>query len=420
MNTILQQRTPPLSMDAPRKMPHSSLATEPDELVPDFSLVLGGPLFQLCRRMHLAGDRLELLHRQALFITLAAWSPLLFLALLEGHALGTGIKIPFLHDIEAHARFLVALPVLIMAELIVHRRISPLVQRFIERGIVAGKDVPRLYAAVNSALRLRNTFGIEGTLLVVVYTLGLWIWRSQVALGEPSWYAMGEAKHLHLTLAGYWYVLVSIPIFQFILLRWYVRLAIWFWLLWQISRLNLHLSAAHPDQAGGIGFIGKGSYAFAPLLFSQGTLLSGLIASRVLYDGQTLLTFKMEAVGFVVFFVLMILGPLVMFTPHLSNALRRGSAEYGLLANRYVFAFEDKWLRVPDLNVSTMIGSSDVQSMADMVNLYSDVRKMRLVPFGSDDITRLAITTVAPLLPLSLTIFSVPQLLKFLVKIVFH
>ena len=225
--------------------------------LPDFSLVLGGPLFQLFRRTHLSGDVLELPHRRVLIAALFAWLPLLFLSVLERHAIGGAIKIPFLHDIEANVRFLVALPVLIVAELVVHKRISPLVRRFVERRIVVAEDSPRFNAAVNSALHVRDSIAAELTLLVLIYTVGLWFWRSQVALGDPTWYAMPDSQQLHLTLAGYWYAFVSIPIFQFILLRWYMRLGIWFRLLWQISRLNLHLSAAHPDRAGGIGFLGK-------------------------------------------------------------------------------------------------------------------------------------------------------------------
>ena len=404
------------TLTLPDPLPVIEITQDPPEL----SLVLGGPLFQLCRRTHLSGDSLELLPRETLVITLIAWLPLLLLSVIEGHAMGGAIKIPFLHDIEANGRFLVALPVLIMAELVVHQRITPLVRRFVERCIVVTEDLPRLNTAVNSAVRLRNSVAVEGTLLVLVYALGLWLWRSQVALGEPTWYAMPEKKQLHLTLAGYWYVFVSIPIFQFILLRWYVRLVIWFRLLWQISRLNLHLSAAHPDRAGGIGFLGKSSYAFAPILFAQGTMLSGLIANRVLYEGQGLLSFKMEAAGFAGFFVLIILGPLVMFTPQLSRAQRKGSSEYGLLANRYVFGFEDKWLRVHDLEMSKLVSTADIQSMADLANVYSNVRQMRLVPFGSDDLTRLVATTVAPFVPLSLTTFSVPEVMRFLVRIIFH
>jgi hypothetical protein len=222
---------------------------------------------------------------------------------------------------------------------------------------------------------------------------------------------------LHLTWAGYWYAFVSIPIFQFILLRWYMRLVVWFRFLWQVSRLNLHLTAAHPDRAGGIGFLGKSSYAFAPILFAQGALLAGLIASRVLYEGRSLLSFKMEIGGFAVFFVLAILGPLVMFTRRMECAKRKGQAEYGLLASHYVYGFEQKWIRGGSPHVSELLGTGDIQSLADLGNSYSVTREMRIVPFALDDIALLAAATVVPLLPLALTIFSPEELLVRLVKI---
>jgi hypothetical protein len=380
---------------------------------------LGGPLFQLYRRTRLSGEALQLLRPRVLIITLFVWLPLLFLSVLEGHALGGAIKISFLHDIEAHVRFLIALPALIVAELVVHQRISPVVRRFVERHIVESEDYPRFNVAVKSALRVRNSVAVEMALLVLVYTLGLWIWRSQVALGVATWYAIPDATHLHLTLAGYWYVFVSIPLFQFILLRWYMRLVVWFRLLWQISRLNLRLTAAHPDRAGGIGFLGKSSYAFAPILLAQGAVLAGLIASRVLYDGRGLLSFKMEAAGCIGFFVLLILGPLVMFTPQLEHAKSVGLAEYALLANRYVFGFEERWIGVGAPETSELLGTGDIQSLADLGNSYSVVREMRLVPFRLEDVTLLAGITAVPLLPLTLTIFSVEELLIRLIKIIF-
>jgi len=387
---------------------------------PDFSLMLGGPLFQLYRRTHLSGDALELLRRRVVVITLVAWLPLLFLSVLAGKAIAGGIKIPFLHDVEANTRFLIALPALIIAELVVHIRISPLAQRFVDRRIVSGEDLPAFTSAVKSAMRIRNSVTVELTLLGWVYTVGLWIWHSQIALGVATWYAYPDAKHLNLTPAGYWYVFVSIPLFQFILLRWYMRLVIWFRLLWQTSRLNLQLTAAHPDEAGGIGFLGKSSYAFAPLLFAEGTTLAGLIANRVLYDGRSLLSFKMEAAGLVVFLVLLIVGPLVMFTPKLDDAQRKGSAQYGLLANRYVFGFEEKWIKngVPEGN--EVLGTSDLQSLADLGNSYAIVRNMRIFPFALQDITRLVAVTVLPFVPLSLTVLPLSEVLKFLLKMIFH
>jgi hypothetical protein len=399
---------------------YSEMKTTSTQVSPDFSLVLGGPLFQLFRRTHLSGDALELLRRRILVITLFTWLPLLFLSVLEGHALGEPIKISFLHDIEAHVRFLMALPALIAAELVVHIRISTVARKFVERRIVVTEDLPKFDAVVKSTERVRNSLAMEMALLVLAYTLGLWIWRSQIALGSATWYAMPDATHLNLTWAGYWYVFVSIPIFQFILLRWYMRLGLWFRFLWKVSKLNLHLSAAHPDRAGGIGFLGKSSYAFAPILFAQGALLAGVIASRVLHEGQSLLSFKMEAAGLISFLVLFILGPLMMFTPRLARTKRAGSAEYGLLANRYVFGFEEKWIRgdhSPDLG--ELLGTGDIQSLADLGNSYSVVREMRVVPFALEDVTLLAVTTAVPLLPLGLTIFSLEELLTRLIKILF-
>lgn len=107
----------------------------------DFSLVLGDPIFQLLRKSHLEGDGLELLHRRVIASVLITWIPLLLLSLLGVGAEKSG-RISFFHDVEAHARFLVALPVLIFAELIVHSRIQPAVRRFVQMRIVLPEDLP--------------------------------------------------------------------------------------------------------------------------------------------------------------------------------------------------------------------------------------------------------------------------------------
>ena len=386
---------------------------------PDYSLVVGGPLFQLYRIAHLSGDALELLWRRIVIIPLFAWLPLLFLSTLEGHALRGSIKIPFLYDVEVDARFLIALPILIAAELVVHQRVTRVASRFVERRIVTGDDLPKFDLAIRSTMRLRNSVVLELTLLALVCTLGHWIWRSQIALGAATWYAAPDTAHLHLTLAGYWYCCVSIPLFQFIMFRWTLRVGLWFRLLWQISKLNLHLTGAHPDRSGGIGFLGGTSYAFGTILFAQGTLLSGLIANRVLYAGQSLITFKLEAAGLIIVMVLLVLGPLVMFAPALERAKRQSLAEYGLLANRYVFGFEDKWIRRDAPGTTDLLGTADIQSLADLGNSYTVITDMRLVPFGIKDVTRLAAATAAPLLPLALTMFSLDELLTRLFKVVF-
>ena len=383
----------------------------------DFSLVLGGPLYQLFLKAHLEGGHLELLRRRMVVITGVAWLPLLLLSLLHRSAGNVG-QLSFFHDVEVHVRFLIALPVLVAAEVIVHARIRPVVRRFVERRIVLPQDLPRFDRAIESAVRLRNSIPIELGLLLIVYTIGLWLWQSRVPILEPTWYALSGGRW-HLTPAGYWYVFVSIPILQFILLRWYLRLLIWFRFLWQVSRIDLNLISTHPDRCGGLAFLGKSAYAFGPILFAQGAMLAGLVASRVLYRGESLLTFKLQIGGFIAFFVFAILGPLAMFTPSMARAKRKGLSEYGLLAERYVESFQEKWIvREPDPS-EELLGSGDIQSLADLGNSYAVVREMRTIPFGLEDITRLAAATAAPFIPLMLTIFSPEELNMRNVKIVF-
>jgi hypothetical protein len=386
---------------------------------PDFSLVLGGPIFQMLRRSHLSGDALELLHRRIVAGVLIAWLPLLLLSILNGHFLAGTVTLPFLRDIEAHVRLLVALPVLIAAELIVHSRIRPVVKAFLTRRIVQEQDLPRFLAAIDSATHLRNSVPMELGLLVLVFTIGQWLWRSQIALGASTWYAIPQAGSMHLTTAGYWYEFVSIPIFQFVLLRWYLRFFIWFRFLWKVSRLDLHLIPTHPDRAGGLAFLGKSSYAFSPILFAQGALLAGVIASRVLYGGESLLAFKMEVGGFIGLFLILILAPLTMFAPQMARAKRKGLAEYGLLANRYVDGFEQKWVIGDAAEGDELMGTGDIQSLADLGNSYAAVKEMRAVPFGLEDIGRLAAATAVPLLPLGLTVFSLEEMVMRIVKILF-
>lgn len=392
---------------------------KPDILVaaPDFSLVLGGPLFQLYRRARLSGDALEFARRRVLVLALVAWLPLLLLSLIGGHALGGTIKIPFLYDIEAHVRFLIALPILIAAELTVHSRIRPAVKSFVERRIIVSEDMPKFHTAIGSAMRLGNSRIVELGILVLVYTLGLWVWRSQIATGIESWYATSEGSQWHLTLAGYWYAFVSIPLFQFILLRWYFRFFIWFQFLWRVSKLRLRLIATHPDRAAGLGFLGSSTYAFSPILFAQGALLAGLIANRVWFEGQELMVFKIEAGVLVAFFTLLVLSPLLVFTAHLSRAKRNGLRDYGRLASRYTQGFERKWIEEAKSSEEELLGSGDIQSLADLGNSFTVVQETRLMPFGFKDVVRLVFATVAPLLPLTLMVVSLEELVGRLIKI---
>ena len=384
---------------------------------PDFSIVLGGPLFQLLRRARLEGDHQELLYRRLIAFVGITWLPLLLLATVGPFA-GSAGRLAFLRDIEVHAKFLAALPAFIVAELIVHARMLPVARRFIERKIIPVEELPRFYRTVESAFRLRNSVPLEIGLFIVVYTLGLLFWHGRFGIDVPTWYA-NPGGRWNLTPAGGWYVFISIPLLQFILLRWYMRFLIWYRFLWQVSRMQLNLIPTHPDRCGGLGFLGGIAYTFGPVLFAQGAMLAGLIASNVLYEGGQLLSFKMYAASFVAFFVLVIFGPLIMFSPQMAATRRKGLADYGLLAQRYVEGFRDKWVQGYAINAGELLGSGDIQSLADLGNSYTVVQEMRMVPFSLKDVTRLAAATAAPMVPLLLLVWSPEEVIMRVVQVVF-
>ena len=387
---------------------------------PDFSLVLGGPLFQLLRRSHLSDDALMMVRQRILAITLITWLPLLLLAAMDGQLLGGNAAVPFLKDIEVHVRFLVALPLLIVAELVVHQRMRPLLQQFLERKLIPENAQPRFEAAVASAFRLRNSVLAEMILIAVVYGFGiLVVWRHYIALDTATWYAVPSGDSSQLSLAGIWFGYVSLPIFQFILCRWYFRLFIWSRFLWQVSRIELSLVPTHPDHLGGLSFLSGQIHAFTILAVAHGALLSGTLANRIFFLGAELMQFKFEIGSVVIFMMCLILAPLLMFGPQLARAKRKGAREYGVLAERYVRQFDEKWLRGGAPAGEPLLGSGDIQSLADLGNSFSVVRSMRIVPVKRDDMIRLAVATVLPIVPLALTMMSLEELLKTLFGVLF-
>ena len=210
--------------------------------------------------------------------------------------------------------------------------------------------------------------------------------------------------------AGGW-ACVSLPLWQFLLLRWYFRLFIWARFLWQVSRIELKIVPTHPDQCGGMGFLELVSYALAPLLLAQGAALAGLIADQIFFAGAKLPAFKLELVGLVAVLVFAILGPLLVFSPQLVAARRRGLLEYGALAQRQVRELEDKWLRG--------VAPAGEPLTGNVGGSFAAVKSMRPSPFGMRTVLQLAVVTLVPVVPLTLTMISLEELVVRLLKIIF-
>jgi hypothetical protein len=379
-----------------------------------FSIVLGGPLYQLLRRAHVSGDALELARRRIVAIALLAWLPLAVLALV-GRAAGPAPAVTFLHDVEVHVRFLVAVPLLVGAELLVHLRLRPVAGEFMARGLIPEESTERFRECLRSAFRLRNSVLAEVLIIAFVYGVGIHVlWKQFAVLDVATWYATPTPEGPRFTAAGWWYVYVSVPLFQFLLLRWYFRMAIWIRFLWQVSRIPLNITAMHGDGHAGLGFLSGTVYAFVPLLMAHGAIVAGNIANRIFYQGAKLPDTYGEIAIVVGYLLVLVLAPLTFFSMQISAAKRRDARLYGRLAQRYARDFEAKWIGTTG---ESPLGTGDIQSLADMSNSLATVRATSGVPITRDAVIRLAVATLAPIAPLLLTIIPARELAQRLIKL---
>ena len=228
----------------------------------------------------------------------------------------------------------------------------------------------------------------EVLLVVFVYAMALYVWPRYVALNVPTWYAMPTEGGRQLFPAGWWFVYVSNPVAQFILLRWYFRLFVWMRFLWQVARCELSLVPTHPDRVGGLGFLSGTVVAFAPLLVAHGhaagradrepdPLPGGEVAGVQGRDRRGGRISPASRAG---------AAAAVHAAPGPGPAHRPARVRDPGSALRA--EFDEKWIRGSPPSGEPLVGSADIQSLADLGNTYEIVRSMRTVPFTRDTVLR--------------------------------
>ena len=371
------------------------------ELWKHFSLVEGGPLYRLGHALGLTGGASGLV-RIGLALSFFTWLPLAALTLIP-HDMPIGPSLPFILSFGTHARLLVAIPLLFVAEAVFDARIRQVLDHIVDSRLVPDRQRSALNGILQDAARLRDVWHVEA--LVLALTLGLMVWgfRQDLPLAIPSWRtSLGG----HRTVAGWWYGFVAIPIFQFLFWRWCARLLLWSYVLWRIGHLDLHLIPTHPDLAAGLGGFGVAHVALAPLGFSATAILAGTVAEQILYAGARVQDYTLPLVGIVAGTSFVLIAPLLRFTWQLVEVRQRGLIDYGALASSYVRAFDAKWLRQYPPPAEPLLGSADIQSLADLSNSFEVITRMRYVPLSMTQFLILLAVTAAPAAPLVL--FVIP------------
>jgi hypothetical protein len=385
----------------------------------DLSLFTGGLFRHLLLRLGVPESALKRVRVLSIvFLPVVTWVPLLALAAIGGKLMPGSAGAPFLLDLGAHVRMLVVLPLLIIAGLVAEQRIGPTVEQFVSRHLVPDEAMEKYAAAIRSAYRWGDSVIADLVALILIFGVGTpLLYRTYVGLDTSTWLTSSSGG-MTLSPAGIWYAYVSMPVLQFLLLRWYYRLFVWVRFLGRVSGLKLQLIPTHPDRVGGLGFLLLATQALSIFAMAHGALLAGWLANRILIRGAALPTFKEEIAIVVVFVLIITIAPLFAFTRSLMLAKRQGVLDYGALASRYVYEFAQKWVRSGGSGDEPLVGSADIQSLADMGGSYELVRTMRSLPITVEMIVVFVVSTLLPVSPLLLTVMKFEDLIKKLISIV--
>ncbi len=345
---------------------------------------------------------------RSLLLILVTWVPLVVLASFSGQASGHTVAVSLLRDPEVNCRFLVALPLLSLVEVFVLTSLAIQVRQFLTSGILADAEKARFEAIRQQVRRWHQAVGTEVALMVLSLVLSLVLRRFVFTDAASSW----ERKSNVISPAGWWHLLVSLPILYFFLMRALLMFFLWGWFLFRTSRLELRLTPTHPDRAGGLGFLGWGLASFGPTVLAFSAVVSAGFAYEIYHRGESLQSLKYHLIIYVLLITAVIHLPVLTLLGQLTRTRLRGLLEFTNLAWKHDRSFDEKWIHQPQSkNSEKILGSPDVLSLASMATGYEHINNMRVVPFDARAASIIALAAVVPLLPLIGTEIPFPEII---------
>lgn len=355
-----------------------------------------GPPRRLPRLMGLPEPLLPNTTSRIAATLLIGWAPLALLSglqALQGHA---GALASFFGDVGVHARLALAAPLLVVAYVTCARRLGAIALNFLSSGVLEPSAEEPFRAAIAQARARLRSVKAEFAVLALAYAIvGALFALSPGALAQNEWQKLPGSGAM--SPAGWWHALVGAPLLLAILLGWVWRLLVWAYFLHQVARLDLRLVPAHPDQAGGLGFLTESVRALALVALAFSALPAGRFATVHILDIASPLTTPF-LIGFALLMGLLIgVAPLTAFAPKLLLAWRRGLVEYGGLATALGLDFEKKWLAKP--RPSEMLEVPDFSATTDLYQVVANVQGMRVVPVDHKSLLLLLAASVVLFLP---------------------
>lgn len=345
-------------------------------------------------------------HGRALLAALIGWLPLVALVAARDLATGSALLFSAITDAGIYVRYLAAAPLLVIAESYCAPRLGLIVREFLRAGLVPDDQLARFDASVASTRRLLNARLSELVIVALAYLIVAAAVYEEGHELMPPWHGTASS----FTPAGWWHVVVSLPLLLVLLLGWLWRLVLWTRLLWLLSRLDLGLVASHPDGAAGIGFVGQSLRAFAIVQLAIATVAAGRSANLLLAGNITLPTTNLYFnLGLLLSAAALFAAPPAVFCPMLTRTWQRESRRYGALALQVGAAFERKWL---GSSGAEALDKPDFSATTDLYQIVANVRSIRFVPVSGRDLAVLVGACLLPFAPVALMALPVATILS--------
>jgi hypothetical protein len=220
-------------------------------------------------------------------------------------------------------------------------------------------------------------------------------------------------------LAGWWHVLVSLPVLVALLLGWIWRYLLWAHLLWRISRFDLRLVATHPDRSAGLCFLGESLRAFSPVAMAVAIIAAGRSANIVLGGGALPAPNAIANAILLGGLVILFIAPLTIFAQNLFNVWHRAVFSYGALATRVGVAFENKWLRDRRGDSEAILEKPDFSATTDLYSIVANVYALRFVPLDLNSAIAICIAVLLPFVPVVLLAFPMATIWSHIKSLLF-
>ncbi len=381
------------------------------------SFVRWGPFYALQLRLGLlSASDLAVGRRSVLFVAFA-WVPAVALALLQGMAWNARPDQSLLLDFSAYA-IAVAMVSFVLMERSSERQMAGLIGQFAARGIVLPASLPAMQRIRERMERRTGSWRVEAALLLCAYVLSyLWIRHGAGGVEGGTWFGRIDDGALRPTLAGWWTLLVALPLYLFLLARWLWRFVTWGLMLREIAGCELRLVATHPDRCGGLAFVGHYPKTFVLFAFAISTVVSATALKLIVHGNAELSSFKFAMAGMVLLFAVAFALPLLVFSPRLVLLKRQGLNHYGALVSQHNLAFEAKWVGgMPQAAIvveppGDLLGSPDASSLADLSAGYDLIKRMLPIPLTGQSAIPVLLAALAPVLCAAATQIPIGEIL---------